>query len=264
MKIPDGEPYEEAIKLDELKTNMWYLSAYTLAMSLGTLQSSWTISGNAATAPVLIVQFGWDEKQAVQFNSLINTVAIIGLTIGSLTAGFSLVYGRRKTLIFWEVVALIGCGLTLIRNLATICIGRFILGVASGMLNVACGKSIDETAPVHLQGAFGALTNLGINFGIMIIMLLGYILPSDVEGQKTDQNWRIIFAIPGFIAFAQIGLLLFFFKEEPIIFSITNKNLDEAKALYKKVYKDMNDSDADKIVSQQQGNSHSDSGNVTF
>jgi hypothetical protein len=55
MKIPDGEPYEEAIKLDELKTNMWYLSAYTLAMSLGTLQSSWTISGNAATAPVLIV-----------------------------------------------------------------------------------------------------------------------------------------------------------------------------------------------------------------
>ena len=54
-KIPDGEPYEEAIKLDGLKTNMWYLSAYTLAMSLGTLQSSWTISGNAATAPVLIV-----------------------------------------------------------------------------------------------------------------------------------------------------------------------------------------------------------------
>ena len=98
----------------------------------------------------------------------------------------------------------------------------------------------------------------------MIIMLLGYILPSDIEGQKTDQNWRIIFAIPGFIAFAQIGLLLFFFKEEPIIFSITNKNLDEAKALYKKVYKDMNDSDAEKIVNQQQGNSHSDSGNVTF
>ena len=109
-----------------------------------------------------------------------------------MTAGFSLVYGRRKTLILWEVVALIGCGLTLIKHLAAICIGRFILGVASGMLNVACGKSIDETAPVHLQGAFGALTNLGINFGIMIIMLLGYILPSDVEGQKTDQNWRII------------------------------------------------------------------------
>jgi hypothetical protein len=80
-------------------------------------------------------------------------------------------------------------------------------------------------------------------------MLLGYILPADFEGQKTDQNWRIIFAIPGFIALAQIGLLLFFFREEPIIFSITMKKLEEAKALYKKIYIDMDDSDADKILS---------------
>lgn len=72
--------------------------------------------------------------------------------------------------------------MTLIRHLATICIGRFLLGVAAGMLNVACGKSIDETAPVYLQGAFGAVTNLGINFGVTMIMLLGYILPADIEG----------------------------------------------------------------------------------
>jgi hypothetical protein len=48
---------------------------------------------------------------------------------------------------------------------------------------------------------------------------------------------------------AQIGLLLFFFREEPIIFSITMKKLEEAKALYKKIYIDMDDSDADKILS---------------
>lgn len=220
-------------KVEDLKPNMVFLTFYTIVMGLGTLQSSWTIAGNASTAPILITQFGWDKEEAVHFNSLINITAMLGMAIGSLVAGNSIVYGRRKTLIFWETVAIFACALTLVRTLPTICVGRFVLGVSAGMLNVACGKSIDETMPLNLIGAFGAITNFGINFGITWIMLLGFMLPpmEDTTQQETDQLWRIIFGLPGVIAIFHIILLLTIFKEEPIIFNISNGNLKEAQTL---------------------------------
>ena len=81
---------------------------------------------------------------------MINTSAILGLTIGSLTAGFFLVYGRNKAIIIWEVIAIFGCGLTLIKTLATICVGRFIIGLTAGVMNVACAKAMDETIPLEV------------------------------------------------------------------------------------------------------------------
>ena len=74
---------------------------------------------------------------------------MVGLTIGSLSAGFSLVYGRNKAIIIWQFIAIIGCGLTLFRTLPTICIGRFLIGLAAGLMYVACSKATDETIPIE-------------------------------------------------------------------------------------------------------------------
>lgn len=170
---------------------------------------------------------------------------MVGLTIGSLTAGYFLVLGRNRAIIYWEIVALVGCGLTLVRTIATICIGRLLIGLAAGLMNVACAKAIDETIPIEKQAFFGASTNLMINFGVMIAMALGFILPTDPAMELKDKNWRIIFAVPGAVAVAQIILLLFVFREEPLGFLISKQRLDEAKSLAKRVYSDCNDERAE-------------------
>ena len=158
---------------------MCYLIAYSFAMSLGVIQTSWTIAGNNATAPVLIELFKWSEEQAIWYNTLINTCAMFGLAIGSITAGYSLKHGRNKAIIIWEIVPVIGCALTQVQTLPTICVGRLLIGVAAGVLNTCSAKSIDESVPLHLQGMFGASTNLMLNTGIMISLALGFILPTD-------------------------------------------------------------------------------------
>ena len=43
--------------------------------------------------------------------------------------------------------------------------------------------------------------------------------------------------VPAFIAIAQILILLIFFRQEPIAFSISRGKEEEAKALLRKVYK---------------------------
>jgi MFS family permease len=116
-------------------------------VSLGTLQTSWSIAGNTSTAEILIAKFGWDEAQARRNNSFINSVGLLGLIFGALSAGFFIPYGRRKATITWQLVAIVGCGISLVRTLPTILIGRFLIGLCAGVMNVCTGKSIVETAP---------------------------------------------------------------------------------------------------------------------
>jgi MFS family permease len=114
----------------------------------------------------------------MRYNTIINTSAMVGLTVGSFIAGYSIIHGRVKAIIVWQVVALIGCGLTLVRTLPTICLGRFMIGLCAGCMNVAAAKCIDETVPSQLQSAFGATTNLVTMFACMLAMILGFILPT--------------------------------------------------------------------------------------
>lgn len=173
---------------------------YVFSVSVGVIQTGWTLAGNAATAPILIAKFGWDEQEAMLYNTMINTCAIFGLTLGSLTAGYSLAYGRNKAIILWEVVALVGCLVSLQRSLWTICLGRLLIGLSAGLMNVASAKCIDEMIPQEQHAVFGGTPNMIICFGSMLAMILGFILPVEEADMTADENWRIIYAIPGVIA----------------------------------------------------------------
>lgn len=124
----------------------------------------------------------------MSYNTLNNTCAMAGLTVGCLTAGYSLVYGRNRAIIIWEAIALIGCGLTLIRTLATIWIGRLLIGLTSSFNIVATAKCIDDTIPAHLNASFGAATNLMLNLALMVSMVLGFILQSEAADIVEDKN----------------------------------------------------------------------------
>ena len=78
----------------------------------------------------------------------------------------------------------------------------------------------------------------------MLSFFLGVLLPKDKADYADSEGWRVIFSMPCIIAFIQIVLLLFVFRQEPIDFCIGNDRNEEAKVLMRKVYKKPIDLDA--------------------
>lgn len=87
-------------------------------------------------------------------------------------------------------------------NIGVMAFGRLLSGVGAGAAVVIVPLYISEIAPPTERGFFGAFTQIGCNFGILITQLLGYFL-------SHDSYWRVILAIGGIIGAVQgAGLLL--------------------------------------------------------
>ena len=86
--------------LDRLVPNMPQLILFLIACGIGSFQTGWALCGNSQTAQILIAQFGWDKAEAQRYNSMINSSAVLGLAIGSFSAGRAISIGRRKAAIY--------------------------------------------------------------------------------------------------------------------------------------------------------------------
>ena len=86
-------------------------------------------------------------------------------------------------------------------SITALSFGRVISGLGSGGAIVVAPIYTSEISPPRLRGLFGTVTQIMINFGILIAQLLGYFL------SKGDM-WRIILAVAGGIAVLQLLTLL--------------------------------------------------------
>ena len=117
------------------------------------------------------------------YNTIISSSAIFGVVTGSLFGGKFITKGRRLCIIGFNLVAAVGTFLTMFLNLPMICIGRFIFGFACGTFSVAGPKMLDETIPINLSSSFGTATNSFMAGGIMIAIVLGILLPEEIDKQ---------------------------------------------------------------------------------
>lgn len=166
---------------------------YAFTIGLGVFQFGWATFGNTPTAPVFIAKFDWSYSEAKLYNTLISNSSIVGLLIGSVTAGSFIAFGRHRAIILMDIFVLIGSGISLIQTIPTILIRRFIYGFAAGVLTAAMTKCMCETVPLNLASVFGAFTAVSINAAGVICLLLGLTLPSNPKQYKYDENWRLIY-----------------------------------------------------------------------
>jgi facilitated trehalose transporter len=171
---------------------------FTFVLGLGNIQTGFAVSGNNQTAPVIKAKFGWNKEEATLFNTIISSAAIFGVVSGSLVGGKFIQKGRRLCLIIFNVFAAISVTLTMFLNLPMIILGRYLFGFCCGVFSVAGPKMLDETVPIQLSSTFGTATNTFLSGGIMIALLLGVGLPAgdDIEGQKEDKFWRVLYGFP--------------------------------------------------------------------
>ena len=113
---------------------------YTFCLGVGVLQTSFGFNGNTVITPVFQAKFGWTDDETIFNNTLISTSSIIGMMVGSLVGGKTITIGRRKAAIYVEILAIVGAGISLVRTVPTICLGRFLYSVTAGHTNIIMGK----------------------------------------------------------------------------------------------------------------------------
>ena len=80
-------------------------------------------------------------------------------------------------MLVFNFLAIIAVLLTLFLNVYSICFGRILFGICGGIFGVALPRMIEETVPAQLLGSFGVITNLSVNTGSLMAILMGIGLP---------------------------------------------------------------------------------------
>ncbi|EGR33279.1 protein kinase domain protein, partial [Ichthyophthirius multifiliis] len=162
--------------------------------------------------------FSWKESQIKFFTGLVNSSNSAGAALGSISAGyFSALYGRRTLFMIGDVFCIIGSGLGLIQNTASLVLGRFIQGIGMGILVNLAILFIVEWTYYKYRGYAGAPMVCFTPLGFIFSSLLGL----NTEN-VSDQYWRIVLGIPGIISCVGFGLSI-----SPIYPVVLSENLPE-------------------------------------
>ena len=117
----------------ELTPNTPYLACLTLNLWACCWQAGFGLAGNNIVGGILADQMNWGGNAGF-YNTIISSVAIAGMTLGSLFAGLLTVHGRRKALIISNYMVFIATACVMVLNFYTILVGRFILGFSAGVI----------------------------------------------------------------------------------------------------------------------------------
>ncbi|KAM9488743.1 solute carrier family 2, facilitated glucose transporter member 3-like [Clarias gariepinus] len=160
-----------------------------------------------------------DESTVTRVRALAITIFHAGGIIGALSVG-ALVnkFGRRKSMLLSNVLALIGGGLMglsgVSRSYEMLILGHFIIGVFCGLCTGLTPMYVAEIAPTALRGAFGTLHQFGSLLGMLIAKILLFkevlISKNKSEGDEDDSYlWPLLPCLTVLPSVMQIIMLLF-------------------------------------------------------
>ncbi|GAQ91216.1 sugar transporter [Klebsormidium nitens] len=162
-----------------------------LIAALGPLYFGYSLGYTSPALPAIESQLELTTGQASFFGALVN----IGAMMGSLSSGaVADAIGRKGVLavaacpgvLGWLIIALAQDPLALYS-------GRLLCGFATGTFSFAVPIYIAEVSPSHLRGGLGAVNQLGITIGIVLVYALGMLI-----------HWRTL----AFIGVLPMGVLL--------------------------------------------------------
>ncbi|XP_072888484.1 solute carrier family 2, facilitated glucose transporter member 1-like [Hemitrygon akajei] len=110
--------------------------------------------------------------------SLAVAIFSVGGMIGSFSVGlFVNRFGRRNSMLLANVLAFLAAILMgfskAARSYEMLVLGRFVIGIYSGLSTGFVPMYVGEISPTALRGALGTLHQLGVVFGILVAQVLG-------------------------------------------------------------------------------------------
>ncbi|XP_044267338.1 solute carrier family 2, facilitated glucose transporter member 1-like [Tribolium madens] len=184
-----------------------------------------------------------DNYIMVLWSTIVAIFSLGGIVGGALTNLFAEKFGRRNSLLWSNVLALLGI-VFLIYSKVSDCyelliVGRFIAGVNAGLNSGLCQIYLIEIAPDKIRGFVGGFYQLVIATSILISQVIGMKLGD-------EEQWPFMFLI-GFIPVCLQLCLLPLCPESPKYLLITKGDKEGAEAalvwfrgtnnVYKEMYK---------------------------
>ncbi|KAF7995757.1 hypothetical protein HCN44_006864 [Aphidius gifuensis] len=188
---------------------------------LGTINTGMAFGFSAIALPQLESLNSTITISKVQ-SSWVASMSSIGTPIGCVLTGYMMdSLGRKKSLIITEIPALIGWILiSFATNVEMLYIGRFLVGLGSGMVGAPARVYTSEVTQPHLRGMLTALSSVGVSTGVLLEYILGSIA-----------TWNIVAALSSIIPFAAL-FLMFIYPESPS-YLISRSRPDDAKKALK-------------------------------
>ncbi|CUS15714.1 unnamed protein product [Tuber aestivum] len=194
------------------------LSVHVALLVAGTTLFGWNLA--ELNAPQKAIQ-GDLHLNAAQFGLASSILAIGGLLGSIITTPGMNALGRKKILVIAAMFFTIGGILKAAAGgPVALTAGRFLSGIGAGSAAVVVPIYINELAPPSSRGAFGSLTQISINFGILSSQVMGIFL--EEEGQ-----WRLILLVGAVVGCVQ-GVGLLFLAESPASLAASG-NLEQAR-----------------------------------
>ncbi|XP_055068526.1 solute carrier family 2, facilitated glucose transporter member 1 [Misgurnus anguillicaudatus] len=158
----------------------------------------------------------------------------IGGIIGSFSVGlFVNRFGRRNSMLMANVLAFIAAALMGFSKIGAswemLIIGRFVVGLYSGLSTGFVPMYIGEVSPTALRGALGTLHQLGVVIGILMTQIFGL---ESIMGNA--DMWPFLLGFTFIPALLQC-ILLPFCPESPRFLLIMRNEENKAKAVLKKL-----------------------------
>jgi len=135
----------EVKDVPKVKPSIGLFHWYAFSLGLGAIQVGFAIGGNSQTGPVFAKKYGWDDSNKRDNLTLVGTIAVAGLACGSILASFVIVKGRRLCILMFNCLVMIGVLFAMTQSLFTLCLGRFIHGIAAGVLNICMSVYMSES-----------------------------------------------------------------------------------------------------------------------
>lgn len=206
----------------------------TLVASLSTLQFGYHLAVLNAPADYISCQAPYNADWTSRWPRCIptdsdgvtnmTTMFTVGGLVASVVLGFTLIsstYGRKSINFANSILFILGSTLLLAAsNLDMIYAGRFITGIAAGLLLVVAPLLVNEVTPFNHRGLLGLLVLFGIASGIFVAQAL-LVVWSNYD------DWRKLFATAVGIATIQF-VSLFSTVELPKWLVFHGDDLDQA------------------------------------
>ncbi|XP_028431160.1 solute carrier family 2, facilitated glucose transporter member 1 isoform X2 [Perca flavescens] len=166
--------------------------------------------------------------------SLAVSIFSVGGIVGSFSVGlFVNRFGRRNSMLMANVLAFIAAALMGFSKMASswemLIVGRFVVGLYSGLSTGFVPMYVGEISPTALRGALGTFHQLGIVVGILIAQVFGM---EAIMGN--DDLWPLLLGFIFILALIQC-ILLPLCPKSPRFLLINKNEENKAKAVLKKL-----------------------------
>jgi len=154
---------------------------------------------------------GWGSNESF-YITLFSAFVPVGALVGTAVTGYLIDrFGRRTTILYNDIVYVIGTVVLVMPSTATFGIGRLITGCSAGIFMTIGPIYVTEVTPEAMMGKVGPIIVIANNLGLLTAYGLGLALPTgDFENDAFNYWWLALFLFPAGVCLYQFFYFLFF------------------------------------------------------